>query len=78
MCMPRVNVYLPADLAAEVSDAELNLSALLQEALRQELAKRRMRDWLDGRHALATVEVPDDLLREALQGAKDDFGRLRP
>jgi post-segregation antitoxin (ccd killing protein) len=76
--MPRVNVYLPADLASAVSDAELNLSALLQQALREELSKRRMRDWLDSRHALPSVEVPDDVLSEALQGAKDDFGRLRP
>lgn len=78
MRMPRVNVYLPEDLASEVSAAELNVSAIVQQALRDELAKRRLRDWLDSRHTLPRVTVPRDVLDAALAGAKDDFDRPLP
>jgi post-segregation antitoxin (ccd killing protein) len=78
VCMPRVNVYLPAALADAVSRAELNVSAVLQEALRAELAKLETNAWLEGMQELTPIEVPDDVLAEALAGAKDDFGRLRP
>ena len=61
-----------------MSAAELNASALLQQPLRDELSKRRMRDWLDSRHALPSIEVSDDVLSGALHGAKSDFGRPRP
>jgi heme oxygenase len=77
MRMPRVNVYLPEDLASEVSAAELNVSAIVQQALRDELAKQRASAWLDGVRALPPVDIPEDAIREALAGAKEDFGRLR-
>ena len=50
--MPRVNVYLPDDLAAAARAARLNLSSLTQEAIRRELAGRTTDDWL------ATLDSP--------------------
>jgi post-segregation antitoxin (ccd killing protein) len=44
--MPRVNVYLPDDLAAAARAAELNLSSLTQDAIRRELAARTTDAWL--------------------------------
>ena len=49
--MPRVNVYLPDDLAAAARAAGLNLSSLTQEAIRRELAGRTTDAWL------ATLDV---------------------
>ncbi len=50
--MPRVNVYLPDDLAAAARAAGLNLSSLTQEAIRRELAGRTTDAWL------ATLDRP--------------------
>ncbi|MGH7639865.1 MAG: type II toxin-antitoxin system CcdA family antitoxin [Candidatus Dormibacteria bacterium] len=43
----RVNVYLPEELARAARPARLNLSKLLQEALRDRLAADRLDAWLD-------------------------------
>lgn len=79
MCMARVNVYLPDDLAEEVKAAGLNVSALAQESLRSELRRRAITAWLadlDGLHRrYPTVDVTDDDLARALDEAKDEFGR---
>ncbi len=50
--MPRVNVYLPDDLAAAARAAGLNLSSLTQEAIRRELGGRTTDAWL------ATLDPP--------------------
>ena len=47
MRMARVNVYLPDELAAGARTAELNVSALTQDAVRQALAARATDAWLD-------------------------------
>ncbi|SRR6266540_7369109 len=39
---PRVNIYLPTDLAEEVRAADLNVSQIAQEALRAELDRREL------------------------------------
>ncbi len=44
--MPRVNIYLPDDLAAAVRAAGINLSSLTQEAIRRHLAGRTTDAWL--------------------------------
>jgi len=44
--MARLNIYLPDDLAAAAKDAELNLSAVTQEAVRGRLAARSTDAWL--------------------------------
>lgn len=42
--MPKVNVYLPNDLAEWAREARVNLSALTQEALRRERLLREQSD----------------------------------
>ncbi|MGH7691564.1 MAG: type II toxin-antitoxin system CcdA family antitoxin [Candidatus Dormibacteria bacterium] len=44
--MPRVNVYLPDDLASAIRPLHLNLSGVLQAALRRRLEDNRLDDWL--------------------------------
>ncbi len=44
--MPRANIYLPAELAASASRLEINLSALVQEQLRQRLRVEQLSIWL--------------------------------
>ncbi|HVC39359.1 MAG TPA: type II toxin-antitoxin system CcdA family antitoxin [Candidatus Dormibacteraeota bacterium] len=44
--MPRLNVYLSAELADRARPLDLNLSQFLQEALRQRLGDARMETWL--------------------------------
>jgi hypothetical protein len=39
---PRVNIYLPADIAEEVRGASLNVSQIAQDALRAELRRREL------------------------------------
>jgi post-segregation antitoxin (ccd killing protein) len=69
--MPRVNIYLPDDLAAAVRAAGLNLSSLTQDAIRQQLAGRTTDAWL------ATLDPPsvqvthDDALA-ALDAAREE------
>ena len=69
--MPRVNIYLPDDLAAAVREAGLNLSSLTQDAIRQQLAGRMTDAWL------ATLDPPpvpvshDDALA-ALDAAREE------
>lgn len=47
MCMPRINVYLSDELAAAARPLGLNLSNVLQDALREQLVSRRIDAWLD-------------------------------
>ena len=49
--MPRVNIYLPDDLATAVRTAGINLSSLTQDAIRRHLTGRTTDAWL------ATLDV---------------------
>jgi post-segregation antitoxin (ccd killing protein) len=69
--MPRVNVYLPDDLAAAARAAELNLSSLTQEAIRRELAGRTTDAWLATLDPVPTP-VPHDTALAALDAARED------
>ncbi len=69
--MPRVNVYLPDDLAAAARGAGLNLSALAQEAIRRELAGRTTDAWLATLEA-AQTPVPHDTALAALDAAREE------
>jgi post-segregation antitoxin (ccd killing protein) len=69
--MPRVNVYLPDDLAAAARAAGLNVSSLAQEAIKRELAGRTTDAWL------ATLDptqarVPHDTALAALDEAREE------
>lgn len=69
----RLNVYLPADLAAEAKKAGLNLSAVTQEAVRRSLAARSTDAWLAALEmATSSERVPHDRALEALDAARDD------
>ena len=76
MRMARINVYLPDELATEVKEADLNISAITQEALRQSLAARRMNHWLDlldGAPRHFPNVTHEDVL-EAVQASREEFG----
>ncbi|MGC1185482.1 MAG: type II toxin-antitoxin system CcdA family antitoxin [Candidatus Dormiibacterota bacterium] len=47
MRIPRVNIYLSDELMAAVRPLELNLSQVMQVALRQRLDRQRVDEWLD-------------------------------
>lgn len=70
MRMARVNIYLPYDLAAEAKAAGLNVSGIAQEALRAELAARRVAAWLDGVAALPPTGVTHEQVLAALDEAR--------
>ena len=57
MRMARINVYLPDELAESVKAAEINVSAVAQEALVAELGKRSLLMWLERIDGLAPVDV---------------------
>ena len=53
--MSRVNIYLPRDLAEKARAAEINVSAIAQEALGQELRRRSLFAWLEDVGALPSL-----------------------
>lgn len=75
MRMTRVNVYLPDDLADDVRRADLNVSAITQKALREQLAARSTDSWLRSLEDLEAAEVDHDTVVRALDEGRDDFGR---
>ena len=74
MCMARVNVYLPDELAEQARAADLNVSGLAQNAIRRALDARAVNDWLDDLASLEPVDVDYDLVKQAVTAAKDEFG----
>ncbi len=71
VCMSRVNIYLPDDLAAAVRAAGLNLSSLTQDAIRQQLAGRTTDAWLATLDP-PPVEVSHDDALAALDAAREE------
>ena len=53
--MTRVNIYLPSDLAEAVKEADINVSAIAQDALAAELGKRALITWLQRADSLDPV-----------------------
>jgi len=73
--MARVNVYLPAQLAEQARIAEINVSAITQEALTTRLEALRFRSWIDRlAEELEPVILPDDRVQAALNSGREDFG----
>lgn len=73
MCMARLNVYVPDDLADRARARGLNVSALTQAAIAAELESGATAEWL--------AEFPADLGRvthdaamAALDAARDELG----
>jgi post-segregation antitoxin (ccd killing protein) len=74
VCMARMNIYLPDDLAARARAAGLNLSALARTAVEAELARSLTDAWLERVLSLAQTSVSHDEAIEALDVAREDFG----
>ena len=72
--MARMNIYLPDDLAAEAKEADLNVSALAQEAIRVALRQEALARWLE---SIPHVENPPsrEAVLQALDEARDEMGR---
>ena len=78
MCMARVNVYLPDELAREARAAGLNISRLTQEALSDNLAHSETDRWLDALEGLPRVNIPHVSVVRALDEARDDLADRAP
>lgn len=55
--MPRIHVYLPAELYEEVKERKLSASELLQDAIRAELRRQQLLDETDRYLAELIAEV---------------------
>ncbi len=73
MCMARVNVYLPDDLAAVAQESGLNVSRLTQEALRRAIETRSLDLWLDEVAALPPAGIELAIIKDAVSEAKDEL-----
>ena len=71
--MARVNVYLPDDLAEQARSADLNVSGLAQAAIRRELDRCALNEWLDQVTALPPTGISDAAVVEAVRAAKDEL-----
>jgi post-segregation antitoxin (ccd killing protein) len=61
--MPKVNIYLPDDLAIEARDAKLSLSPICQQAIREELDRMKAQqetDWDIEAVASRLMGTPDN------------------
>jgi post-segregation antitoxin (ccd killing protein) len=74
VCMARVNVYLPDDLAERARSAGLSISAITQEALRVALSASDTDRWLDHLEGLRSHDVSHESVIRALDAARDEFG----
>lgn len=72
MCMARVNVYLPDDLAAEAREAGLNVSALTQAAIRDELQRRSAEAWWEDLREFHRLNPHPPISHEAVLQALDE------
>lgn len=73
MCMARVNVYLPDELAARAREKGLNVSAVTRSALEAELAGDAASEWLARVEALPSLDVEHDEVLTALDAARDEL-----
>ena len=73
MRMARVNVYLPDDLAEAARKSGLNVSALTQEAIRNEIEGASVDNWLASLASIPPVTVSSATVRRALDEAKDEL-----
>jgi post-segregation antitoxin (ccd killing protein) len=72
--MPRVNIYLPDDLAEEAKLAGINVSQVAQEALRDRLRRQRMSDWVARVSKRSAIGVTHEQVINALHAAREEMG----
>lgn len=76
MCMARVNIYLPDDLARRAREAGVNVSGIAQEALERELRVNATNDWLALASELPrTRSIPDAELVQIMDEVRAQSGR---
>lgn len=73
VCMARLNVYVPDELAERARTRGLNVSALTQAAIRAELENSATDAWLDSLEARNTEARHVDVL-DAIDTARDELG----
>ena len=73
MRMDRVNVNLPDYLVREPKEAKLNISSVVQEALRHELAKHSTDAWLDSLKKLPPANISHEDVMRALDEARAEL-----
>ena len=73
VCMARLNVYVPDELAEAARAAELNVSAITQDALRTALDANSVGVWLDSLDSLDPACVTHAAAERALAEARDEL-----
>jgi post-segregation antitoxin (ccd killing protein) len=73
VCMARLNVYVPDELAERARARGLNVSALTQAAISAELENSATDAWLEGLEARNTGARHEDVLA-AIDAARDELG----
>jgi post-segregation antitoxin (ccd killing protein) len=74
MRMARVNVYLPDDLADAARAADLNISSLTQDAVRRELHRTGIEEWVQTVSRFAKPGVSHDAVQKAIDAAREELG----
>jgi len=74
VCMARVNVYLPDDLADRARAAGVNVSGVAQDAIRGALASLETDSWLERLQRLPNADLTHDAVISALDEARDELG----
>jgi post-segregation antitoxin (ccd killing protein) len=73
VCMARVNVWIPDELAERARSADLNVSALAQAAIAAELESQATDAWLDTLPDQRRHQVPHSAAMTALDEARSEF-----
>jgi post-segregation antitoxin (ccd killing protein) len=76
VCMARVNIYLPDELAEQVREADINVSAVARSALENELAARATNAWIARIRALPRANVSHEQVIAALDAAREEYDPL--
>ena len=74
VCMARLNVYVPDDLAERARARGLNVSALTQAAIAAELDGSATAEWLAQVPASPGHPVAHDAVMHAIDAARDELG----
>lgn len=77
VCMSRLNVWVPDELASEARAAGLNISALTRAAIESELAGRATDEWLESLPEPRSDGPSDEDVLRALDEAREEFGAER-
>lgn len=73
VCMARLNVYVPDDLAEKARARGLNVSALTQAAIASELEAGAVAEWL-AQWPADSGTATHQVAMAALEAARDEFG----